>query len=125
MVEDNPINHLLVKSVLKPTGCILHIIENGIVALEKLKTNGELYNLILMDIQLPEMNGYEITAYIRNQCAKPLMDIPIIAMTANAFKSEHQKCINAGMNDYISKPFKANELYEKIYTLVSLQKIYK
>lgn len=118
LVEDNPINHLLVRNVLEPTGCTLHIIENGMVALEKLKTNGELYDLILMDIQLPEMNGYEIAAYIRNQCAKPLADIPIIAITANAFKSEYQNCINAGMNDYISKPFKITELYEKINELV-------
>jgi CheY-like chemotaxis protein len=125
LVEDNPINHLLVKNVLEPTGCSLHITENGILALELLKTNGTLYDLILMDIQLPEMDGYEITAHIRNQCAKPLADIPIIAITANAFKSEYQNCINAGMNDYISKPFKVSELYEKIHDLLFLQKSIK
>jgi CheY-like chemotaxis protein len=66
-----------------------------------------------MDIQMPEMDGYEATEYIRN--SMPLhSDIPIIAMTAHAFSSDVTRCISAGMNDYISKPFKAEDLYSKI-----------
>jgi CheY-like chemotaxis protein len=67
-----------------------------------------------MDIQMPEMNGYETTHYIRNSMQPPLSNTPIIAMTATALVSEKTKCLATGMNDYISKPFLAKDLYEKI-----------
>jgi CheY-like chemotaxis protein len=82
---------------------------NGLEALDHVKHKR--YDLILMDIQMPEMDGYEATEYIRNEMHS---DIPIIAMTAHAFSSDVTRCISAGMNDYISKPFKPEDLYSKI-----------
>jgi PAS domain S-box-containing protein len=111
VVEDNAVNQLLVKKVLQRTGCTTDVASNGLEALERIKMKR--YDLILMDIQMPEMDGYEATEYIRN--SMPLhSDIPIIAMTAHAFSSDVTRCISAGMNDYISKPFKAEDLYSKI-----------
>ena len=73
------------------------------------------YDLILMDMQMAEMDGYQATAYIREELKK---DIPIIAMTAHAMAGEREKCLSLGMNDYISKPFHTAELYEKIKNIL-------
>jgi CheY-like chemotaxis protein len=78
--------------------------------LKKIK-NGH-YDLVLMDMEMPEMNGYEATIVLRNELNNP---IPIIAMTAHAMAGEIEKCLNLGMNDYISKPINAKLLFEKIY----------
>jgi signal transduction histidine kinase/CheY-like chemotaxis protein len=115
LVEDNIINQLLAQSVLNEYGFITDVADNGKLALEKIKKN--YYDIILMDIQMPEMSGYDVTKHIRSRFKKPLCDIPIIAMTANAGKSDAEKCLRAGMNDYISKPFDEQALYEKILLL--------
>jgi signal transduction histidine kinase/CheY-like chemotaxis protein len=112
VVEDNAVNQLLVKKVLQRTGCKTDIASNGVEALECVKAKR--YDLILMDIQMPEMDGYETTEYIRTKLPSPQSDIPIIAMTAHAFNSDITRCISAGMNDYISKPFKSEDLYARI-----------
>jgi signal transduction histidine kinase/response regulator RpfG family c-di-GMP phosphodiesterase len=112
VVEDNPVNQLLVKKVLGKTGCNVDIASNGIEGLELIKTKR--YDVILMDIQMPEMDGYQTTYHIRNNLPQALSGIPIIALTAHAFGPDVTKCIAAGMNDYISKPFKAEDLYAKI-----------
>jgi CheY-like chemotaxis protein len=112
VVEDNAVNQLLVKKVLEKTGCTIDIASNGIEAIACLKSRK--YDVVLMDVQMPEMDGYEATTYIRTKFSAPLSQIPIIAMTAHAFGSDVTQCISVGMNDYISKPFKAEDLYAKI-----------
>lgn len=115
LVEDNELNRLLAATILKDWGIMISTAENGRVALEKLKHQD--YDLVLMDIQMPEMDGYEATQYIRKNFG-PKSSIPIMAMTAHAQLEEAEKCRNFGMNDYLSKPFNANDLYEKIANLL-------
>ena len=112
LVEDNDINRLYAKSVLKNWNCFTDTAENGLVAIEKIK-NQE-YDVILMDIQMPVMDGYEATRSIRMMDA-PQRDIPIVALTANATKADVEKCIAAGMNDYLPKPFSPEDLYRKLF----------
>jgi CheY-like chemotaxis protein len=114
VVEDNNINQLVVKYTLQKLGISIDIAVDGIEAIEKINTNN--YDLILMDIQLPEMSGYDVTSYIRNQMKN---SIPIIAMTALAINGEDEKCIEFGMNGYVSKPFTVESLYNAI------NKVYK
>lgn len=116
LVEDNEINQLLAKLVLTRAGCKVTIADNGLRAVEKLKEGK--FDIILMDIQMPEMDGYQATKVIRNELKAPLSETPIMAMTAHALSQEKDKCLHAGMNDYISKPFEANELFTKIVSLV-------
>lgn len=114
VAEDNVINQMLVLRVLTKQGFETDVAENGLIAIQKIEDND--FDVILMDVQMPEMDGYEATQKIRtlNTYKK---DIPIIAMTAHTFKGEYERCIEMGMNDFISKPFDTKELYEKIYKL--------
>lgn len=112
VVEDNLINQLLTKKVLGKYNCQVDIADNGRIAIDKLATAD--YDIILMDIMMPEMDGCEATKHIRNNMSLPTSQIPIIAMTANALVGEAEKYIEMGMNDYISKPFSQKILYEKI-----------
>lgn len=111
VVEDNEINVLYAKTVLSKFNCQVDVAENGKVAIEMIKTND--YKIILMDLQMPEMDGYKATQIIRNELPSPKNALPIIAITANALKGEKEKCLEAGMNDYISKPFEPKTL-EKV-----------
>ena len=112
VVEDNKINMLLSKTLLKRIlpNCILFEAYTGNAAINISKN--EVLDLILMDIQMPEKNGYETTSEIR--ASKKSQHIPIIAITAGIMLDEKEKCIKAGMNDYISKPIIESELEEKI-----------
>lgn len=112
LVEDNVFNQVLAQKILERWKCTVDVAENGKIAVQKAKQKK--FDVILMDIQLPEMDGYETTHYIRNHLAVPKRNTPIIAMTAHAFASEVEKCLNASMNDYISKPFNENALFTKI-----------
>lgn len=112
-VEDTPLNQLLLKIILDEFGFERDFAENGKVAIEKLQTNS--YDIILMDIQMPEMNGIEATAYIRN---KMNSKIPIIALTADVTMDDLEKCKAVGMNGHISKPIDEKMLYNKIIELV-------
>ncbi|MEY2828871.1 MAG: hypothetical protein RIQ33_729 [Bacteroidota bacterium] len=118
LVEDNLFNQkLATKSILIAwPKAEIDIAENGLVAIEFL--HKKLYDIILMDIQMPHLNGYETTEIIRKQMPAPINQIPILAQTANVMKSEMDKCFEVGMNDYISKPFAINILMEKIQQLV-------
>lgn len=116
IVEDNAINQLLVLKLLQKRGYQTTVAENGKIALHKYKN--EDFDIILMDLQMPEMDGYETTIHIRNM-KRGKKEVPILAMTAHTIKGEREKCLAIGMNDYMSKPFHANELYEKIQTLVA------
>jgi len=115
VVEDNPINSLLVIKVLKKQGYETDVAENGKIALDKYHTNN--YDIILMDLQMPEMDGYETTLHIR-ELKTVKKNIPIIAMTAHTIKGEYERCMEIGMNNFISKPFQPADLYEKINTLL-------
>jgi len=110
IVEDNPTNQLVLNGILKKLGHQTSIAENGIQALEIL-ANAE-FDLILMDCQMPEMDGFEATRTIRS--GSRLKDIPIIAVTANVMEGDEQRCLDAGMNDYMKKPIKKELLMEKI-----------
>ena len=112
VAEDNAVNQLLVRKVLEKAGCEIDFAANGVEALTRLRARD--YDIVLMDIQMPEMDGYEATRQIRKDFPKPLSEIPIIAMTAHAFGSDVIRCLSAGMNDYISKPFKAPDLYARM-----------
>lgn len=105
LVEDNYINQQVATEMLKDFGCIVQVAENGEQALEALEGASEPYHLILMDCQMPIMDGYEASRIIRAS-KHPNIDpeIPIIALTANAMKGDEEKCIAAGMNDYLPKP---------------------
>lgn len=112
-VEDIPLNQMLLKLMLDDFGFERDIAENGKVAIEKLQTNS--YDIILMDIQMPEMNGIEATEYIRNIMNSK---IPIIALTADVTMVDLEKCKAVGMNSHIAKPIDEKLLYNKIVELV-------
>lgn len=118
VAEDNLINQKVVLYTLKNQGADVIMTCNGKEAVETLTTDK--CDIVLMDLQMPEMDGYQATTYIRNQLK---LDIPIIAMTADAMKGESDKCIDAGMQDYISKPFEPKELFEKILALANANTI--
>uniref|UniRef100_UPI0025B9F6ED PAS domain-containing hybrid sensor histidine kinase/response regulator n=1 Tax=Flavobacterium sp. UBA5153 TaxID=1946549 RepID=UPI0025B9F6ED len=112
VVEDIPLNQLLMKTLLDDFGFERDIAENGKIAIEKLKK--ESYDVILMDLQMPVMNGFEATKYIRNTMN---LKIPIIALTADVTTVDLAKCKEVGMNDYIAKPVDERILYSKIVGL--------
>jgi CheY-like chemotaxis protein len=107
VVEDEPINMMLITEVLSKMGFSVIKSTNGKQALEMLVQQEP--QLIFMDVNMPEMDGYTTTRLIR-QLPEPYNQIPVIALTADAMQGDKEKCIEAGMNDYISKPFKLEEI---------------
>ncbi|MDD2982291.1 MAG: ATP-binding protein [Crocinitomicaceae bacterium] len=114
VVEDIPLNQLLMKAILDEFGFEREFAENGRVAIEMLEKNE--YDVILMDLQMPEMNGFEATTHIREVMK---LSTPIIALTADVTTVDFKKCVEIGMNDYIAKPVDERILYSKIVHLVS------
>ncbi|MGL2992585.1 PAS domain S-box protein [Flavobacterium sp. TSSA_36] len=114
LVEDNKMNRMVIQNSMQYFNCLVTEAENGIEALEILKR--QTFDIILMDIQMPEMDGIEATKIIRNEFK---LKIPIIALTANAFKTEIENCKNAGMDDYVTKPFDEFVLIETIARLTA------
>ncbi len=106
LADDNEINQIISKKAFENLGYKIDIAENGKVALDKIDKNK--YNIIFMDIQMPVLDGMKATQKIRKNDKK----IPIIAITANSMREDKETCLNIGMNDYISKPFKINDLKE-------------
>ncbi len=115
VVEDNHVNQLLATRVLQKFGYVVELAGNGVEAIKKLEKNTH-FDLIIMDVQMPEMDGYQTTRYIRSSHSK-YRDIPIIAMTAHTIVGELEKCMAAGMTDFVSKPFNPIELKGKITAL--------
>ncbi len=113
VVEDIALNQLLMRTLLEDFGFECDIVPNGKIAIEKLQ--GESYDIILMDLQMPEMNGFEATEFIRN---KMNSRTPIIALTADVTTSDMARCKAVGMDDYISKPVDERILYSKIVGLL-------
>jgi PAS domain S-box-containing protein len=114
VVEDMELNQLLMKTLLDDFGFECEIAANGKLAVEKLETNT--YDIILMDLQMPEMNGFEATKYIRETLK---LTIPIIALTADVTTVDVARCKEVGMNDYISKPVDERLLYTKLVSLMT------
>jgi CheY-like chemotaxis protein len=117
LVEDNRINQQVALGILRKFDYSIDIAVNGVNAIDILekKDPEEPYDLILMDCQMPEMDGYQATEHIRNNMNSVFFStIPIIAMTANTMKGDKEKCFVSGMNDYISKPINPKLLEEKI-----------
>ena len=109
LVEDNEVNRFLANTILTNYGAVVSEVVNGIEAVGALKTHS--YDIVLMDVQMPVMDGREATRLIRREVDQK---IPIIALTANALKGEMDLCLAAGMNDYVSKPFEEDDLVKKI-----------
>lgn len=113
LAEDNLVNQLLIKKVVEKAGYYLELANNGIQALDKLSKSK--FDLVLMDVQMPDLNGLETTREIiklyKNERPK------ILAITAGSFGDDEQQCLNAGMDDTLEKPFKIEQLQEKMQKL--------
>ena len=112
IAEDIEINREIMTAVLEETNISIDYAENGIIAVSKFRENPEKYNLILMDINMPEMDGLEAARQIRSLDTAAAKDIPIIAMTANVFKEDIKKCLESGMNGHIGKPIDAGAMFK-------------
>ena len=113
IVEDNDINQIIVKQHLSNHTTLSA--KSGLEALEALNKMKVTFDVILMDCQMPEMDGFEATKRIRNgEAGERYLHVPIIALTANAMKGDKERCVNAGMDDYLSKPFDAEDLIDKV-----------
>lgn len=115
LVEDDPFNQEVAQVMLMEAGMLVDCAENGEQAMEMVKQND--YALILMDKQMPKMDGLEATRQIRK--LDKGRDIPIVAMTANAFAEDRQECLDAGMNDFLTKPVMPDILYSTLYKWLS------
>lgn len=115
LVEDNVVNQMVILGAMEEMGMTIDTAENGVEALNCLLEKDYQYDLILMDCQMPVMDGYEATKRIRNdKTFENYRDIPIVAMTANVMKGDKEKCLAAGMNDYAAKPIDVETLGEKV-----------
>jgi CheY-like chemotaxis protein len=110
LVEDNPINQMVATEILVSAGISVDKANNGIEAIDALR--GKNYDAVLMDVQMPEMDGLEASRYIRGQLK--LNDIPIIAMTAHAMYGDRERCLASGMTDYVPKPIDRKELFSAL-----------
>lgn len=111
LVEDNITNQKVIEKMVKKAGYLIDVVDNGTLAIESIANKK--YNLILMDVQMPGMDGLETTKAIRMKESRE-QHMPIVAMTAYAMKGDREKCLSAGMDDYISKPIDLQELFEVI-----------
>lgn len=118
LAEDNDFNAEIAKEILQDVGFIVERAEDGIICVDMLqKSERNYYDLIFMDIQMPNMNGYKATQIIRGMDDPYRRDIPIVAMTANAFEEDKKQAVAAGMNGHLSKPINLNKLMEMLTTI--------
>jgi CheY-like chemotaxis protein len=108
LAEDNPVNQMVARTMLERAGCHVTVVPNGRVAVEEWLTNR--FALVLMDCQMPELDGFEATHAIRERERDGKARVPIVALTANAMVGDRARCLDAGMDDYLSKPFKFGDL---------------
>ncbi|MYM71956.1 response regulator [Duganella sp. FT134W] len=111
LVEDNPINQLVASTMLTHAGATIETADNGRLAVERLRTESHRYDLVLMDVQMPEMDGFEATGKIRAELG---LHLPVLAMTAGVMESEREECIACGMNDFIAKPIDVEDMLRVI-----------
>ncbi|SMO47838.1 PAS domain S-box protein [Solitalea koreensis] len=121
LVEDNDINQKLVITLLQRVGALVVLAQTGKEAIHFIQSSDDHYDLILMDLQMPEMDGFSTALYIRKVLK---LNTPIIAMTASALKGEKEKCLQFGMDDYLSKPFDFNVFYNKMAKRIGGDGIY-
>ena len=114
LAEDAEINSEIVKSLLEPTNLAIDCAVNGVEAVRMFSESPDKYDLIFMDVQMPEMDGLEATARIRAIDTPKAKTIPIVAMTANVFKEDVEKCLEAGMNDHVGKPINIDEVVGRL-----------
>lgn len=115
MAEDNDLNAEIAEAILESAGPKIERVEDGIQCVNRIeKMPADTYDMILMDIQMPKMDGYKATQAIRNLPDKDKACIPIIAMTANAFAEDKRKTMEAGMDAHLSKPLNVQELMDTI-----------
>ena len=120
LVEDNAVNQMLARRLLERLGATVTIADNGLAAIEQLRARK--FSVVLMDCQMPELDGYEATHRIRQGGAgDETRDIPIIALTANALSGDRERCLEAGMNDYLAKPINPTALRAKLESALGLQ----
>lgn len=118
LVEDNHMNQVFAQHLLKDTGAIIELAENGLVACDKLlERGGGYYDLVLMDVQMPVMDGYEATRRIRDFADRSLALVPIVAMTANAFEEDKKMAFSFGMDGHVAKPIKLESLLSVLQTV--------
>ncbi|HOS48898.1 MAG TPA: response regulator [Bacteroidia bacterium] len=121
VAEDHDINRFIIEKMLKEWGFKTAFATTGTEAVQK--ASEATYDLILMDVEMPDMNGYRATEVIRTEFTSSMKNVPIVAMTGNAMTGERERCLEAGMNDYISKPFKPEELKQLILKLTVKESI--
>jgi len=119
LAEDVEVNREIVLALLEPTGIHIDWAENGAQAIRLFEAAPDMYDIILMDIQMPEMDGYEATRAIRSLDIPRAKTVPIIAMTANVFRDDIEQCLAVGMNDHIGKPLDFDEVLEKLRAYLS------
>ncbi|GFI44683.1 CAI-1 autoinducer sensor kinase/phosphatase CqsS [Lachnospiraceae bacterium] len=120
LAEDNELNQEIAEVILEEAGFTVEIAEDGQKALNMLKkSEAGYYQLVLMDIQMPNMNGYEAARAIRGLENRELAEIPIIAMTANAFEEDRQEALKSGMNAHIAKPIDIGVLFEALEKILA------
>jgi CheY-like chemotaxis protein len=112
LVEDNPINQRVVMAMLRKRQFTVDVASNGRQALDKLEAEAEPYDLVLMDVQMPVLDGLETTRLIRRNAR--WKDLPVIALTAHAMTGDRERCLEAGMNGYLSKPVQTPQLLAEI-----------
>ncbi|MEO8030519.1 MAG: response regulator, partial [Gemmatimonadota bacterium] len=113
LAEDNPVNQEVAATILRKRGHLVIVVNNGREAVQAVETKGP-FDLVLMDIQMPELDGFAATRVIRKL---PGMDtLPIIALTAHALSGERERCLAQGMNGYVAKPFRPQELFSAVET---------
>ncbi len=118
IAEDNEFNQILIRKILEKAGHKVEIVNNGRDIIEMLKA--EHYDLILMDVMMPGIDGLETTRLIRNDNTGLINnEIPIIAMTAHAMQGDRERCLSAGMDDYVSKPIKTDDLFSAIHKVMA------
>jgi len=111
LAEDNPVNQKLAVTMLGKGGYTVEVAKTGKEAVEKYRANPQAFNLIFMDLQMPVLDGYEASRQIR---ALKLNDVPIVAMTANVLRSDRERCLEVGMNDYVAKPIRRETVFKMI-----------
>ena len=119
LAEDEPINSILAATILEEKGWKVTTVANGQEAFDTWKSGN--FDLILMDVQMPEMDGFQSTAAIRLEEEKTKQHIPIVAMTAHALGGDQEKCLQAGMDGYVSKPISQGILYNEIIKLIQMK----